>query len=222
MTTDMAPDPDFTTVALAFLDERDRRGGDTLARYSARYPLYARDLTALAFETAAAEGRGISSAMSPASAMPPAHVLARLREDARAALLPRADAALTSLLARGRERAGLAPRALARRLEIGVDVLALLEERHITPGTVTRPFLTRLADALETSVAAVQQYLAAPPPAAARGVAYHAPRGHTPAQQIGFGEAIAGSNLTTPEQKARWLALDDADDSDDAATTQTT
>lgn len=218
MTTDTAPDPDFTTVALAFLDERDRRGGDTLARYSARYPLYARDLTALAFETAAAEGQSIAPAMSPtisaATASPPAHVLARLREDARAALLPGANAALTSLLARGRARAGLAPRALARRLEIGVDVLALLEERHVTPGTVARPFLTRLAGVLETSVAAVQQYLAAPPPAAARGVAYHAPRGHTPARQIAFTEAIAGSNLTTPEQKARWLAPDDADDAD--------
>jgi hypothetical protein len=205
MTTDMSPAQDFETIALAFLEERERRAGDTLARYSARYPQYARELTLLAFETAAAEGQELQAVP------PPAHLRERLRAEARTALLPRTDQALTSLLARGRAHAGLAPRALAGRLDVGVDVLALLEERLITPDSIVQPFLARLAGVLGTSVDAVRRYLAAPPPPVAHGVAYHAPEGHTPAQRMSFAEAIAASNLTTPEQKARWLAPDAAD-----------
>jgi hypothetical protein len=200
MTTDMSPAQDFETIALAFLEERERHAGDTLARFIARYPQYARELTLLAFETATEEGQ------ERQAVTPPTHLRERLRAEARAALLPRTDQALTSLLARGREHAGLAPRALAGRLDVGVDVLALLEERLITPDSIVRPFLARLAGVLGTSVDAVRHYLAAPPPPVARGVAYHAPEGHAPARRMSFAEAIAASNLTTPEQKARWLA----------------
>ena len=87
-------------------------------------------------------------------------------------------------------------------------MLALLEERLITPDSLVPPFLARLAGVLGTSVDAVRRYLAAPPPPVARGVAYHAPEGHTPARRMSFAEAIAASNLTTPEQKAHWLTPD--------------
>ena len=212
MTTDMDPAQDFEAIALAFLEERERHAGDTLARYSARYPQYARELTLLAFETAAAEGQELQAVP------PPAHLRERLRAEARTALLPRTDQALTSLLARGRAHAGLAPRALAERLDVGVDVLALLEERLITPDSIVQPFLARLAGVLGTSVDAVRRYLAARPPPVARGVAYHAPQGHTPARRMSFTDAIAASNLTTPEQKARWLAPDAADRAPDGPT----
>jgi hypothetical protein len=202
MTTDLGPAQDFEPIALAFLEERERHAGDTLARYVARYPRYARELTLLAFETAAAEGQ------ERQAVPPPAHLRERLRVDARAALLPRTDQALTGLLARGREHAGLAPRALAVRLGVGVDVLALLEERLITPDSIVPPFLARLAGVLGTSVDAVRRYLAAPPPSVAHGVAYHAPEGHAPERRMSFAEAIVASNLTTPEQKAHWLAPD--------------
>lgn len=200
--------PDFEPIALAFLAEREQRRGNTLQRYVTRYPRYARELTALAFETAAAERQEL------AAAAPGVDLLAMLREDARAALMPEAATTLTSLLARGREHAGLSPRALAQRLAIGVDVLALLEERHIRPDTIVAPLLAWVAEAVGASIGAVQSYLSAPPAPAARGVAYHAPRGHRPARMLTFAEAIAASNLMTPEQKAHWLAY--ASDTSDA------
>ena len=75
-------------------------------------------------------------------------------------------------------------------------------------GTTTRVFLARLAGVLGTSVDAVRRYLAASPPSVAHRVAYHAPAGHAPTRRMGFAEAIVASNLTTPEQKAHWLAPD--------------
>ena len=202
MTTDLGPAQDFEAIALAFLKEREQHAGDTLARFITRYPQYARELALLAFETAAAEGQARQAVP------PPAHLRERLRAEAHAALLPPTDQALTGLLARGREHAGLTPRALARKLDVGVDVLALLEERLITPDSIVQPFLARLAGVLGTSVDAVRRYLAASPPSVAHRVAYHAPAGHAPTRRMGFAEAIVASNLTTPEQKAHWLAPD--------------
>jgi len=201
MSTETDTARDFESVALAFVEELTRGEAGALARYLDRYPRYARELSVLAFESVAGEAQGHT--VVPVT--PPAALRERLRADAHAALLPDADNAVTSLLARARAYAGLNPRALAKRLDIGVDVLALLEERHVAPDTIAAPFLARLAATLGASADAVRSYLAGPPLTSARGVAYHAPKGHTPARRISFDEAIAQSNLTTPEQKARWL-----------------
>jgi len=197
---------DFTLVAAAYLDERAPRTGETLARYVERYPQYAPDLLLLTMETAVAE------AQTPPMATPPPDLLRRLRADARATLAPRP--AFSSLLGQAREHAGLTPRALAAQLGVGVDVLALLEERHVRVETVVTPFLRRLAGLVGASVAAVQGYLALPPLAASPGVAYHAPRGHSAARSLSFAEAIAESALTTPQQKERWLSTGDDGDGD--------
>ncbi len=199
MTTEKDAAEDFEHVALAFAEDLTRREANTLGRYLARYPRFAHELSLLAFEAAASDGQ------TSAPLAPPAALRDRLRDDARAALLPAATTALDSLLARGRAFAGLTPRALAGKLSIGVDVLALLEERHIAPDTVAAPFLSRLSGVLGTTADAVRAYLAGPPLTAERGVAYHAPKGHTPARQISFAEAIGESNLMTSEQKARCL-----------------
>lgn len=194
---------EFEPIAFAFVEELARRESGALDRYLARYPGYARELSALVFESAAGGGLGVEPMA------PPVALRERLREDARAALALGLAVALDSLLARGRVHAGLNPRALAARLDIGVDVLALLEERHVAPDTIATPFLSRLSDVLGATADAVRAYLAGPPLTVARGVAYHAPKGHTPARQVSFAEAIAGSNLTTAEQKARWLASEE-------------
>jgi len=201
MNTETDTARDFESVALAFVEELTRGEAGALARYLDRYPRYARELSVLAFESAASEEQG--RAIAPVT--PPTALRERLRADAHAALLPSADSVVTSLLARARAYAGLNPRALARKLDIGVDVLALLEERHVAPDTVAAPFLARLATTLGASVEAVRSYLAGPPLTSARGVAYHAPKGHTPARRISFDEAISQSNVTAPEQKAYWL-----------------
>ncbi len=201
MSTETDTARDFESVALAFVEELTRGEAGALARYLDRYPRYARELSVLAFESAAGERQGY--AVAPGT--PPAALRERLRADAYAALRPDADNAVTSLLTRARAYARLSPRTLASRLGIGVDVLALLEERHVAPDTVAAPFLAHLAATLGATAEAVRAYLAGPPLTAARGVAYHAPKGHTAARRISFDEAITSSNLMTPEQKARWL-----------------
>ena len=199
---------DFTLVAAAYLDERAGRTGETLARYAERYPQYAQDLLLLTMETVVAEGQRALPMETP-----PPDLLRRLRADACIALAPRP--AFNSLLVQAREHAGLTPRALAAQLGVGVDVLALLEERHVRVETVVAPFLRRLAGLVGASVAAVQGYLALPPSAASPGVAYHAPRGHDAARSLSFAEAIAESALTTSQQKDRWLSAGDGNDEDD-------
>lgn len=202
MDTYRADDTEFMRVAQAFLDERERREGDALRRYAERYPAYAPDLMLLATDMALAQG---TDATLSAMAQPPAHLLARLRADARAALLPAAERApISSLIARARASAGLTPRSLAGRLGVGVDVVALLDEGHVRADTIAIRFIERLAEALDSSTEAVRAYLAAPGGQAA--VAYHAPQGHLPARTLTFAEAIAESPLTTPEQKDYWIS----------------
>jgi len=190
------PQEGFDALAYDFLDAGD--GEATRTRLLREHPAHALDLLYLAVTDPLdldSEGAAPSSAL-----------LARLRDDARTVLLPAPSPALSSLLAQARAYAGLDARALARRLGLGVDVLAVLEERQIVGSSVPPFALRRIGAAIGASAEAVAAYLMKP--AASGAAAYHAPHGHQVARPLLFGDALAQSVLTTKAQKESWLVDD--------------
>ena len=200
MTSRVDPDErDFEAVARAFLEERAERRGNSLRRFLQRYPEYEKELVLLAAETAASDGE------IAIPATPPSHLLQRLRDEARATLTPGASAELQSLRDQAKQQAGLTLPALAEDLGIGIDVLALLEERQIVPNTIRPGFIDRLAMVLRAPRSAVEALLRRPSSPAMPSVAYYAPQGHLEPESLTFDEAVSASQLMTDEQKAFWL-----------------
>lgn len=191
------PVEDFDKLAYDFLDSQGGEAGR--ARILREHPEHALDLLYLATTETLGEK---SQDEVPSSAL-----LARLRIDARTTLTPMSTPALTSLLAQARGHAGLDARALARKLGLGVDVLAVLEERQVVGSSVPPSALRRIGTAIGASAEAVAAYLMQP--ASGRVAVYHAPRGHQAARQLSFGDVLAQSALTTDAQKKSWLLDDD-------------
>jgi len=204
---------DFQSIAQDYLNEHTQ-GGGVLRRYIERYPHYTEELTMLALEMAADDGD------APSPLTPPSHLFDRLREEARDAEprtvaplapvppppLPPAPAPPDSLIDFAGDHNGLDPVDLAERLDVGIDVLTLLDERHVPAHMIYPAFYAMGAEALGVPQEWIEAYFVAPPRAADFATAYHAPHGLAGMQPRTFGEAIEESPLMTPEQKARWRA----------------
>lgn len=196
MGTDNNATHDFMAIVFEFLEERERQSGGTLRRFIGRYPEYERELVLLASEMA------VDDPEMPMAA-PATAVRARMLGQARA-IFGTSPSPLESLIARAQMRAGLAPPALAATLGIGVDVLAMLEERSIAASSIFPSFIRRLSEMLDVSSEAVRTFFAQSS-TSSQGVAYRAPQGHSALKQVTFREAISQSQLMSTEQKARWL-----------------
>ncbi len=192
------PREGFDALAYDFLDAHGDEAGR--ARLLRERPEYALDLLYLATTDALD--------VESDDAAPPSNLLGRLRADARTALAPAPGPALSSLLAQARAHAGLDARALARRLGLGVDVLAVLEERQVASSSVPPSALRRIGAAIGASAEAVAAYLMKP--AAGVAAAYHAPHGHQAAHKLSFHDALLQSVLTTDAQKESWWFTDDS------------
>ncbi len=189
----------FEAIARAFLEERAQRHGNSLRRFIERYPEYEEELVLLAAEMAASDGE------MAIPVTPPSHLFQRLRAEARAVLTPDAEPQLESLRDQAKRQAGLTLPALAAQLGIGVDVLAMLEERQIVLSSIPAQFLDHMAKTLRTSQEALLRFLTGSAGPSAPQVAYHAPQGHVDTEPLTFAEAISTSDLMTDEEKARWL-----------------
>jgi hypothetical protein len=188
----------FDHVARAFIEEWATRRKNTLRRYIERYPDFEAELVLLASEMAAPDED------VPALVTPPSHIYRALREDAIAAFAEQGEVPASTL----HERAGVSPPVLARSLDIGVDVLAMIEGGQIIPDTIRPPFVDRIADVLRAPREAILPLLNALARTNSMRPAYHAPRGHTRTEPMSFDDAIRASPLMTVEQKSRWLQYD--------------
>jgi hypothetical protein len=117
---------------------------------------------------------------------------------------------LNSLVGAGRA-SSVEPAALAQRVGLTVDLLALLDARAILPETIPPALVERLAGALGVRADAVASYLRAP---AARKVAEapapYAAESATAPTRVPFQEAIRASALDE-DRKREWAALADGE-----------
>lgn len=194
----------FEEIAGAYQLAQEQGDSDALARLTAAYPQYEDRLLAFALLDAA-----VPTVVSPQElAVVRAAVTPALTRRALAAAFAGAEAqpvaALAGILAQG-EAVGLSARALATAVDLPRDLLLQLDKRLIAPRSVPQRCLARLASTLQTSVEALQTFLAGG--AAVRVAAYNfAPAPPQAGEQETFAAALAGSALATDEQRAYWQA----------------
>lgn len=127
-------------------------------------------------------------------------VAARMRER----LQPTVPPAQTLTALRGARKLTLA--ALARQINLPVDLWARVERGGVDPATVPERLVARVAAALEQAVDDIRRALSGPP-LAPGGVRLSARQGtQAPVEQVvSFDDALAASTAT-PEQRAEWSA----------------
>jgi hypothetical protein len=191
----------FESLVEAYLLARNRGDSSALERLVDLHPEHEHALTAFALLDAAVPARPQQAVLQSAQAA----VTPALRARAMAAAFGTGQeiVAIAGILARAQELR-LSGRDLARVVDLPRDVLLQLDRRLITVASVPRKLLVRLADALQTSADSLQAFLSGSGPAvpvAAYHYAGEAPRSGEPAS---FAEALAASDLATPEQRATW------------------
>ena len=129
-------------------------------------------------------------------------VAERMRDRLRTQLAARPAQTLTAL--RGARKLTVA--ALARQINLPIDLWARVERGGVDPATVPERLVARVAAALEQAVDDVRRALSAPP-LAPGGVRLNAQQGAQPPfeQVVSFDDALAASSAT-PEQRAEWSA----------------
>ncbi|HWE64826.1 MAG TPA: hypothetical protein VHB98_24190 [Chloroflexota bacterium] len=192
---------EFEDIVEAYQLAHARGERDALERLTAAHPRYADRLLAFALFDAT-----VPSTVSAADLAPlQARITPVLRQRALAAAFAEmapTPVALAGILRQG-ELVGLSPRALATAVDLPRDLLLQLDKRLIAPTSVPARCLARLASTLQTSVEALQTFLAGG--AATRVAAYNfAPAPPQAGTQQTFADALAGSALATPEQRAYW------------------
>jgi transcriptional regulator with XRE-family HTH domain len=106
-----------------------------------------------------------------------------------------------------RKARNLAPRALANKLGLGVDVLTNLERGFIRAATVPERLVRALGDALDTSAEQIHTILRAQAmtvPAMLRSTEGQSIEAE-PHPELDFERAVVLSPMMTAEQKAAWL-----------------
>lgn len=180
-----------------------RRSGDTAAleRLAAAYPEHEHALTAFALLDLALPTRPTNAALDAARAL----LATSLKERVLAAIAPvEAPApALAGIIARAQELQ-MSGRDLARMVDLPRDVLAQIDRRLIAVATLPQRLLARLAVALDVSAESVRRYLAADGPAARVAAFNYAKAPPRAGVAVSFAEALAASDLATPEQRAVW------------------
>jgi hypothetical protein len=104
--------------------------------------------------------------------------------------------------------AGYTPQDLAPALNISFDVLAKLDARAITGESIPSHLLREMAQLTQVSLALVEAYLDAPP---ADSLFRCGPGSQQPLGKEPFWKSISQSPLLSAQQRAKWLALVDAE-----------
>jgi transcriptional regulator with XRE-family HTH domain len=188
---------------------REHSEQETLAGLLQRYPAHALALTefsAALVATSSYEQEELTPVTERIAAQARARALAAVFP-AAAAQPAKAATAIASLKAL-RQARGLAAKAVAQRLGLGVDVLSGLEAGVIRVASVPERLVRSLGEALDATLDQVRlalQTQAAVAPALLRSTQGATVQGTQP-HELDFAEAVRLSPGMTEEQKARWLA----------------
>lgn len=174
---------------------------DALKRYCSLYPHFEEQLLRFALRDAAVPTGATEAELAPFRGM----LTPALQHRALAAVLEDDVFALSGIFSRA-AKLGLDPRALAATVNLPRDLLMLLDSRAVVAASVPRRCLSTLAEALETTVGALREFLSngtvAPTPA------FHfAPSAPEASAPQTFAEALAQSALASAAQRAYWQSI---------------
>ncbi len=179
--------PSLESVLDAFSVETDA-GSSTLTRYLRQYPEYADDLIDLSRELS----RALNDDDAPLSSPERAAIDVAWSRYATAIAPKIADpfAALASDQSR----------ALAQRLGVPRQVITALRERRVSPSSVPRRFLQRLAEAMTSSVAELEAFWAQGQVVGARS--YKADEKPSAVTQVSFEQVLLDANVPAETRDA--------------------
>jgi hypothetical protein len=186
-----------------------------ISDYIARYPQYTEAIADFVAYYHGIEVGGpdttVSSPLSHISQIALARALQQVPSE------PPSVKAITTLLATEQRHFTLS--ALARKLDLSVDIVALLEQRAIDPSTLPFELYRRIANVLQQPIRSVQVYLSwsphesqsdnkvrRPMKVAEQHAPYHVP-GDQYAEEQGFRQIVAESLWLSPEQRDTWEAI---------------
>lgn len=187
-----------------------------LSEYIARYPQYAdaiADFVAYyhGFEATVPLASNVHTLLSPFSQATLSRSEERMQSE------PLSTTTMTTLLATEQRHFTLSD--FARRLDLSVDIVALLEQRAIDPATLPFELYRRIALVLHQPISNIQAYFSRTPqrtrsakekqPAmkvAEKPAHYHVP-GEQPALEQSFRHIVAESLWLSPEQREAWETI---------------
>ena len=202
-------EPTLDDALNTFVQENDRPTAGNLQEWVERYPQFRKDLIDFAAAWAeqlvlpSAEGVGaetekllVDRAMSHVQNVAYNHDVERLRQTTT-------DDPVRSLT-EDAQRVGTRPAELAKACRLDLGLLSKLNSRQIQPWTIPVELISKLAERLKKTVAALKIFFAGPPREAV-GMAYLSRGKPTASPQQSFAEAVQQSSLSE-EEKARWLS----------------
>ncbi len=192
---------ELDALYIAWNEDKNTPHPKPLKEWIQAYPAQAQDLMAWAsaepiFQVA--EERAVYALSEDRILAIGAEVLAAQR-----AKMETVSPSLTSLVATAKEK-GLNVKTLAKRVGIGVTLIAKLQDRHLLANTVPALLIERLSEALEVTTDQIRTYLQQPPKLAT-GAMYKSSDVPTIGAQQAFSEALAEAMEMTAEEKALWI-----------------
>ena len=220
-------DDEFDEIAASYLLAKEHGEAAALERLCDQYPRHAERLLQFALIDAAISGEPSAAELDAGRLM----LTAELKARTRAAVFARPIDTLkqAGLIAQA-SALGMDARQLAARVNMPRDLLLMLDQRAVVAATVPLRCYQSLADALQVTLDAVQQFLGGSPavrasarnfklaakpllepfadmrPAQAPAFSY-SPVPPGVARKQTFAEALASSVMATAEQRAFWQSV---------------
>ncbi len=206
--SDAAMPRDEDALFAAWNEDRQARAPRSLREWVNRYPQYAPSLVAWAADMPLLEC-ALESAAPDRSAEARTlavgrQALAEMRAQYFAAQPEAAPAPAIDNLLQTAKTQGLTAGKLAARLNVGLPLVAKLNQRLVRLATIPQPLLQGLADELHTGVEQVRAYLARPATLAA-SAQYKADGIPQVSAPEDFADAIRACTDMTGDQKQFWL-----------------
>jgi hypothetical protein len=196
-------------ITLEYAIAWDEGQSPRVVDFAARYPAFAREISAFALYYATIGHTRDAPEPEPALAPAAVRALGQIAAEIAPRAQPVAESAahpaarLDGLMRRG-ARVGYPAPQLATRVGLSPDVLAKLEARRIEAATVPEALVRRLAATLHVTPTAVTTFLSGP--RARRGSAPQRASAPRRPEREPFLEAVRASALT-PEQKDEWTRI---------------
>jgi hypothetical protein len=187
-----------------------------LSEYIARYPQYADEIADFVAYYHSFEAT-VPLASTAHTLLAPFPQVDLPRPEEHMHFEPLSVATMTTLLATEQRHFTLSE--LARKLDLSVDIVALLEQRAIDPATLPFELYRRIALVLHQPISAIQAYLARTPrrtraareklssmKVAEKAAHYHVP-GELSSLEHSFRHIVVESLWLSPEQRETWETI---------------
>jgi hypothetical protein len=191
---------EFARITLAYVQGLERGTGPSIEELARAYPQYASDLVAFATDYYITEEIGDDDAQVIDDLSAEREVLSQAFEQLRY------PPTLTNLMARAREQGFPTAVALGNELDLGVDVVAKLDQRVIIVDDGLEFIFEPLARLLAVSVQRLREFFSGQSTMALQASFYASAPPVVERRQT-LADAIRSSLVMTAEQKSKWLTL---------------